>query len=383
MKPRHQVSRDAVELIKRFEGYRRASAKLADGRWTIGYGHTKSAREGVEISEADAEALLLYDLAEVSAAVNRLTFTPLTQNQFDALCSFALNIGLENFRTSGVLRRINEGAMLQAAYAIEMWRKADFEGERIVVDALIRRRAAEKSLFLLPERGYVPAPTPILPPLIDYDAAIAQPRQLPLNLIVPMEGDLAQAMAEDIPGQEPSAPHSSAAAAIEAVTAKLQTLLPETEGDPAPLQADAPQDAFPEASRDEPAREMVEPISAPAVELPMADPGAGEADELIVPPPPAMAAAEMPEQPVVYAPQPEGVQVGPMGVVRPKKRRRMRLMPFAPILLLGIVFFFGGVAWQAVQKDNVGLAVALLGGLMASVALYYLLGQIDEESPKA
>jgi lysozyme len=381
MKPRHQVSRDAVELIKRFEGYRRTSAKLADGRWTVGYGHTKSAREGVEISEADAEALLLYDLAEVSAAVNRLTFTPLTQNQFDALCSFALNIGLENFRKSGVLRRINEGAMLQAAYAIEMWRKADFEGERIVVDALIRRRAAEKSLFLLPEKGYVPAPTPILPPLIDYDAAIAQPRQLPLNLIVPMDGGIAEAMAEDIPGQEPGAsPPSSAAAAIEAVTAKLQTLLPETEGDTAPHPADAiaPPDAFPEASRDEPARETVDPVSAPAIEMS----AEGEADELIVPPPP-LAAADAPEQPVVYAPEPEDVQVGPMGVVRTKKRRRLRLMPFAPILLLGIIFFFGGVAWQAVQKDNVGLAVALLGGLMASVSLYYLLGQIDEDRPKS
>ena len=378
MKPRHQVSRDAIELIKRFEGYRRQSAKLADGRWTIGYGHTKSAREGVEISEADAEALLLYDLAEVSAAVNRLTFTPLTQNQFDALCSFALNIGLDNFRTSGVLRRINEGAMLQAAYAIEMWRKADFEGERIVVDALIRRRAAEKSLFLLPEKGYVPAPSPILPPLIDYDAAIAQPRQLPLNLVIPMDGEIAEAMAEELPGQEPDGvTHSSAAAAIEAVTAKLQTLLPETEGDPAPLQADAPQDAFPEASRDEPAREAVDPVSAPAIEMQ----GEGEADELVAPAPP-MAASEMPEPPVVYASEPDGVQVGPMGVVRAKKRRRLRLMPFAPILLLGIAFFFGGVAWQAVQKDNVGLAIALLGGLMASVSLYYLLGQIDDDTPK-
>jgi len=36
MKSRSQVSRSAIELIKRFEGYRRKSARLADGRWTIG-----------------------------------------------------------------------------------------------------------------------------------------------------------------------------------------------------------------------------------------------------------------------------------------------------------------------------------------------------------
>jgi GH24 family phage-related lysozyme (muramidase) len=62
MKPRHQISRAAIDLIKRFEGYRAKAARLADGRWTIGYGHTLTAREGAEVSERDAEALLLYDL---------------------------------------------------------------------------------------------------------------------------------------------------------------------------------------------------------------------------------------------------------------------------------------------------------------------------------
>ena len=46
-----------------------------------------------------------------------------------------------------------------------MWRKAEFEGERIVVDALVRRRAAEKALFLTSTDAY--APTPLLPPLVE------------------------------------------------------------------------------------------------------------------------------------------------------------------------------------------------------------------------
>ena len=85
MKPRHQVSPTAIEMIKRFEGYRRKAARLPDGRWTLGYGHVLTAREGAEVSEQDAEALLLYDLIAVAHAVNELTLTPLTQNQFDAL----------------------------------------------------------------------------------------------------------------------------------------------------------------------------------------------------------------------------------------------------------------------------------------------------------
>ena len=54
MKPRQQASRAALDLIERFEGYRRSAARLEDGRWTIGYGHTKTARPGAEVSEADA-----------------------------------------------------------------------------------------------------------------------------------------------------------------------------------------------------------------------------------------------------------------------------------------------------------------------------------------
>ena len=50
MKPRHQVTRTAVDLIKRFEGYRQKAAQLPDGRWTVGYGHTLTAREGASVS---------------------------------------------------------------------------------------------------------------------------------------------------------------------------------------------------------------------------------------------------------------------------------------------------------------------------------------------
>ena len=120
MKPRLAVSRSAVELIKAFEGFRPSAAQLDDGRWTIGYGHTLTAREGAQIGEPDAEALLLYDLIQVSHAVNEHVFAPLNQNQFDALVSFVFNIGVRNFRGSTTLRRLNEGRALEAAIAMEM-----------------------------------------------------------------------------------------------------------------------------------------------------------------------------------------------------------------------------------------------------------------------
>src|SRR3954471_18451535 len=103
MGPRHRVSRAAIDLLKRFEGYRRKAAQLPDGRWTIGYGHTLTARQGAEVSESDAEALLIYDLRNISQEVEKCVFAPLSENQFDALCAFAFNVGLDAFRASEVL----------------------------------------------------------------------------------------------------------------------------------------------------------------------------------------------------------------------------------------------------------------------------------------
>lgn len=232
MKPRHQVSRAAVDLIKRFEGYRQKAAQLPDGRWTVGYGHTLTAREGASVSEKDAEALLLYDLISVAHSVNEHTYAPLNQNQFDALVCFAFNIGLDNFLRSGVLRRINEGSLLQAACAMEMWRKADFEGERIVIDALVRRRAAEKTLFLTPANGeWVPAPSPVLRPKVDYDASCAVPKQTPAAVNTRTEGDRLIAEREEGLPLKVVAPEDDGPTATEqsaaAVAARLEAILPE------------------------------------------------------------------------------------------------------------------------------------------------------------
>ncbi|WP_249138175.1 lysozyme [Phenylobacterium montanum] len=164
-----QVSQAGLALLMEFEGYRRRAARLADGRWTIGYGHTLSAREGAEVSEEDAKALLVYDLRGVAAVLEDLVFTPLNQNQFDALACFAFNIGVENFRHSAVLKLVNEGYLLQAAYALEHWRRAEIDGEVLVVDGLVRRRAAEKALFLTPIGGWTPAPSAVVPPQLDHE----------------------------------------------------------------------------------------------------------------------------------------------------------------------------------------------------------------------
>lgn len=164
MTPRLTTSKSGRQLIKAFEGFRAKAAPLeGGGGWVVGFGHVKSARKGVEIGRTDAEKLLIYDLIVVEDAINDHVFAPLSQNQFDALASLAFNIGPQRFRRSAVARYLNEGRPIDAAAAFDDWRRGVIEGRAVIVDALARRRAAERALFLTPEHGHVAAPTPQVP----------------------------------------------------------------------------------------------------------------------------------------------------------------------------------------------------------------------------
>lgn len=235
MKLHPRVTRAGVELVKRFEGYRRHAAKLSDGGFVLGYGHTLTARQGAEVNEADAETLLWFDLSRTAEAVESAVMAPVSDPQFEALTSFAFNIGLDNFTGSTVLSRLNEGAYLQAAAAIELWRRAEFDGDAWVVDALVRRRAAEKAHFLTPPEGFAPAPTGVIRPTFDHSvlaAAIAWGERGEATVVTApaLDGDEATATLADPPGREhgDGAP-SAAIAAMDALSARLGAILPDAE----------------------------------------------------------------------------------------------------------------------------------------------------------
>lgn len=210
MRPRKKVSSVGLDLIESFEGFRPQAAALPDGRWTIGYGHTQSARAGLQVTPDEARLLLLWDLRPVEALIDAVVLTPLNQNQYDALVAFAFNVGQEAFTRSDVLRLVNEGRLTQAACALDLWRKADIEGDPLVLDALIRRRAAEKDLFLSSVEGEAPPPTPspLVRPEIDPAAAAAVPDRRPVELDAPLSGDVAAARVtgEVEPAPAPAAP---------------------------------------------------------------------------------------------------------------------------------------------------------------------------------
>ncbi len=141
------VSPEGLALIQALEGFQAEPVQMPDGNWLVGYGHVRVGEAGEAVSEADAAGLLTLDLAPVERAVND-SGAQLTQTQFDALVSFALSIGAEAFAQSQVLRRVRTGDMLAASYAMDAWRKSDVNGDLEIMEALVRRRAAEKALFL-------------------------------------------------------------------------------------------------------------------------------------------------------------------------------------------------------------------------------------------
>lgn len=133
-------------LIKQFEGCRlQAYPDPATGGapWTIGYGHTRGVTQGMTCTQQQAENWLMEDLDKVGAMVTDLLKVPVTQREFDALCSFAYNAGIGNLAKSTMLKLINQCEYAQAAKEFPKWDRGG--GKEIA--GLLRRRKAEEAVF--------------------------------------------------------------------------------------------------------------------------------------------------------------------------------------------------------------------------------------------
>lgn len=134
-----------IGIIKKHEGLRlEAYLPTPNDVWTIGYGHTHTAKQGMKITEPQAEELLRRDIAWAENAVNKSAVVPLTQNQFDALVSFVFNVGEGAFGSSTLLRMLNAKDYEGAANQLLRWNKQ--KGR--VLNGLTKRREEERKLFL-------------------------------------------------------------------------------------------------------------------------------------------------------------------------------------------------------------------------------------------
>ena len=149
------INQEGLNLIKASEGLSKIAYQDVAGIWTIGYGHTKGVKEGMTITEEEAEKLLLKDLTDAERIVNRQFPVHLNENQYSALVSLAFNIG-EDWILKSTVRRKLIGYVPDypaAADAFRLFNKARVNGKLTVVDGLVRRREAERALFLKPVAG--------------------------------------------------------------------------------------------------------------------------------------------------------------------------------------------------------------------------------------
>ena len=144
------INERGIEIIKSFEGISLKPYLCPANVWTVGYGATVGSTGGPidpdmeSISETEAEALLLRDLENSEGWVSRLIKAALTENQYSALTSFTFNVGCSALMRSTLRMKLNRSEYRGAADEFPKWK---FANKRILA-GLIRRRAAERSLFL-------------------------------------------------------------------------------------------------------------------------------------------------------------------------------------------------------------------------------------------
>ena len=142
-----KISEEGIALIKKFEGCKLEAYLDAVDVPTIAYGRTKDVKIGDICTQQQAEDWLEEELVEYAGYVEKAVTVPLEQNQFDALVSWTYNLGPSNLNRSTALKLLNMSEYDGVPAQLKRWNKATVNGERKVLDGLVRRREAEALMF--------------------------------------------------------------------------------------------------------------------------------------------------------------------------------------------------------------------------------------------
>lgn len=143
-----KVSENCINLIKEFEGYKLKPYRLSGEKYyTVGFGHYGAdVNPNKKYTKKEVEALLISDLQRFETGVLRYDkIYHWSQNEFDALVSFAYNVGSIDGLTSKGSRSRD-----QIAYFMRKYIKGS-DGKTL--EGLVRRREKERELFLTPASG--------------------------------------------------------------------------------------------------------------------------------------------------------------------------------------------------------------------------------------
>jgi lysozyme len=145
-----KISQKGIDLIKKYEGLKLKPYLCPAGVATIGYGNTfyedgrRVRMTDPQITEERASELLSHTLKTFEKYVDSYCRDDINQNQFDALVSFAFNLGPYNLKNSTLLKKVNADPNdSEIRKEFLKWTKA---GGR-VLKGLVRRRTEESDLY--------------------------------------------------------------------------------------------------------------------------------------------------------------------------------------------------------------------------------------------
>lgn len=147
--PEYDWKPDTIELVSNWEGFEPCAYQDIVGVWTIGYGHTRTAKPGMCITHAKAKSLLSEELTEYRSGVRKYFSETtktcrMTAKRDAAYTSLAFNIGYDRAGQSTATKRLNKGDIEGGCDALTWWNRA---GGR-VIRGLVNRRLEERDYCL-------------------------------------------------------------------------------------------------------------------------------------------------------------------------------------------------------------------------------------------
>lgn len=144
-----KLNEEGYKLIQEFEGLKLSAYRCSAGVPTIGYGNTvyengSKVKMGDKITKERANTLFKLFADKFAADVLKLIKSKVSQNQFNALVSFAYNVGIGNLKNSTLLKKVNINPD-DETIEIEFLKWVNAGGKR--VQGLVNRRVAESKLY--------------------------------------------------------------------------------------------------------------------------------------------------------------------------------------------------------------------------------------------
>ena len=144
-----KISQAGIALIKRFEGCKLKPYLCPAKKWTVGYGHvlgngvTLAVADNRTFTQGEADEFLGSDIERFERGVLRYCTVHLSQSQFDALVSFAYNLGVGTVQRSTLRQKLNRQDYEGASKELLKYDKVNGKA----LKGLTRRRQAEYRLF--------------------------------------------------------------------------------------------------------------------------------------------------------------------------------------------------------------------------------------------